>query len=677
MKILEIELKNLNSLRGQWRINLSEKIYENNGIFAITGPTGAGKTTIFDAVCLALYGQTPRLSNINDNTNEIMSRRTDECYAKVLFEAFNKKYICLWSQRKSSKNKLQKQKHILSDAETGEIFSNSIKETHKKIEEITGLDFKRFRQAVMLEQGGFDAFLKAKKNERAEILELLTGTEIYSEISSLVYKRTDEEKQKLETIKIQREGINLNDGIKSEDEINSEIEANKKTLSLMELEQNEIKKAVEWLKNIQKLQREILENQHEINQHNKRAELFTSENKKLEAGLKAAELLQEYTILQAGRDNAKKLSERIRNIKNNIEHENEKISQIESQELPEFENRLKELIKNLPESESPEVFSMRAKERVNYFNEIATKKQKIENEKAKTEKKLKQAQIALKSAEENLTLCRQRYDNAAKKFDDLVNMRAEAILENERKKLQPGSPCPLCGALEHPLITHSEGVNSDDALKFDDALKMSRTQRDTAKNDFENASKNLTLLKANESMLNADFNNLLKDFDTIAEQRSQAREEIANLLQYMGILVKNISEINPGIDAWLRNIKTLQEKIKSKNENRDFLKAKVEADKKNLSMEISEFEFLTGELEKLEKGFISKLHEKNFESEESFNAARVDSEKLKNLRAKKEELESENNKLKGVQEDLAKKLENEKAKNRTSKNLEDLEPEYK
>ena len=73
MKILDIRLKNLNSLRGQWHINLSENIYLSDGIFAVTGPTGAGKTTIFDAICLALYAQTPRLGKITASFMRVFS----------------------------------------------------------------------------------------------------------------------------------------------------------------------------------------------------------------------------------------------------------------------------------------------------------------------------------------------------------------------------------------------------------------------------------------------------------------------------------------------------------------------------------------------------------------------------------------------------------------------------
>ena len=86
MKILDLRFKNLNSLAGEWAIDFTDPAYVANGIFAITGPTGAGKSTILDALCLALYGRTPRLSTITTTSNEIMSRQTGECHAEATFE---------------------------------------------------------------------------------------------------------------------------------------------------------------------------------------------------------------------------------------------------------------------------------------------------------------------------------------------------------------------------------------------------------------------------------------------------------------------------------------------------------------------------------------------------------------------------------------------------------------
>ena len=103
MRILQVRFKNLNSLVGEWEIDLTHPAFASDGIFAITGPTGAGKTTILDAICLALYGRTPRLNKITKSGNEIMSRQTGDCFAEVTFETQAGRYRCHWSQHRATK----------------------------------------------------------------------------------------------------------------------------------------------------------------------------------------------------------------------------------------------------------------------------------------------------------------------------------------------------------------------------------------------------------------------------------------------------------------------------------------------------------------------------------------------------------------------------------------------
>ena len=224
MKICKLRLKNLNSLKGEWEIDFTKVPFDDAGVFAIVGPTGAGKSTLLDAICLALYHETPRLK-VSPSQNELMTRHTAECLAEVEFEIKGKGYRAFWGQRRargSSDGKLQPMTCELCERD-GTIITSKINEKIDKIAEITGLDFSRFTKSMLLAQGGFSAFLNATPNDRAELLEELTGTEIYGQVSKWVF-----EKHKAERAKItQLEAANEQRQLLSDDELHVFIEQEK------------------------------------------------------------------------------------------------------------------------------------------------------------------------------------------------------------------------------------------------------------------------------------------------------------------------------------------------------------------------------------------------------------------------------------------------------------------
>jgi exonuclease SbcC len=270
MKILSVRFKNLNSLAGDWYIDFNHPAYIDSGIFAITGPTGAGKTTILDAICLALYGETPRLSSLSQTTNELMTRGTSECSAEVEFETLQGRYRVTWQQRRARKKadgQLQAPKHELVNADTGDVLASKLSDVTKQVDEITGMDFDRFTRSMLLAQGKFAAFLQSSPNERAPILEQITGTAIYSSISIAVFERCKTANELLHQLQAETAGIEILPPDQL-DQLRSEFEDSEAEIADAKKQIEQLDSQITWLQSLRLRTEQIRheeENQIKIN----------------------------------------------------------------------------------------------------------------------------------------------------------------------------------------------------------------------------------------------------------------------------------------------------------------------------------------------------------------------------------------------------------------------------
>jgi len=303
MKILSLRLKNINSLKGEWYIDLRAPEFASNGLFAITGPTGAGKTTLLDAICLALYHQTPRLQ-VSAASNELMSRHTAECLAEVEFEVKSCGYRAFWAQRRARgkvDGKLQPPKaELVKIEEEGDdvILAEKLNEKTAKLEQLTGLDFARFTKSMLLAQGGFDAFLNAEPNKRAELLEELTGTEIYGDISRRVFERRREEEAQLRELQAQAEGVQL---LEAEvvQQLQTELQQVSESVKALTSQQQQLINQKVWLDKVNKAEALIQKGRSDLEQAEDAQQKASADLKRLADATPALEINPNYQTLVA------------------------------------------------------------------------------------------------------------------------------------------------------------------------------------------------------------------------------------------------------------------------------------------------------------------------------------------------------------------------------------------
>ena len=658
MKILKIKLLNINSLKGEFEVDF-EKFLKDESLFAITGPTGAGKSTILDVITCALYGRTARLTN----PNELMSRHTGECLCEVEFEVKGKVYRSSWSQkraRKSPEGAFQSAKMEVSEVESGKVLESYLSKVPKYIEDLSGLDFDRFIQSMMLAQGSFDAFLKAKENERSSLLEKITGTQIYKQISQEIYQ----------TYTRKNDEIKLDENLLGNIELLSNEAVTEKTLILnnskaqkleFDSKGNELKKVINWLETIQKLE---ADNTKYILEFEKIS--LEKENKK-----------EDFMRLD--------LANKALNVQP-IYQEKNSLTQIINQDKEKLEKLQKELedLKQLLESTTNESLKTKDeldKEKIS-FDSNSKKLQEVRTLQTKIESKLqniKELENKISSQNEQKTKLNEELKvlktNQEKIENDLKTIN-DYLIKNKNDE-----------SLKEEISLISKNVNDyKDVIKFlkqiEEKIQNNSLDEKTLQDSFTKAKKEFDEIKVLFDSKDKEYKDLEIQASSFNQKELNNRDRLTSIeklitsIDVYKRLLENISKEENIISSSKDESKTIKTNIEEKTKLINEIKTHIQTlnDKREAELLIAKYESDRVNLKEGEECFLCGSKEHPFVNHKKSVSA---DETTSIIAQKKQIFDEENKALRTIELNLSKletKVESSILElNKLSKNKEDIE----
>jgi exonuclease SbcC len=637
LKILKLHLKNINSLYGNHKIDFTK--FED-GIFLITGVTGSGKTTILDAISLALYGKTPRITD-KQSKDVLMTKGTDELFSELHFEIADKVYASKFSITKTKTGTI-KDPHMEISSD-GVILESGLRKVQDYTFKLIGLQFNQFTRSVLLAQGSFDSFLKTNGTEKSEVLKKLTDSKIYTDISKKVYEKTIKmrgEKDLLESIIENYKPI-------SETEISEKLRLLETKILNLDLEnrseqisqiQNlETEKSVKS-QNLQEILNLGTNKKSNLEQSKKEVSELQKLNKTLNSKLENLEnFFQENDFRLELKDDFYGIVNRVKE----LEKEKENLENLQSlKSLSEIENRLSE-IENILKSENLSTYQKEISE-LESLQKFSSQKEKID--------------ANLEILKPKNTELKKEFNKISEIFEQLSQKRENEKLilsyEEERANLVDGEPCPVCGAIEHPLF--AEKPNIDETERVWEKYK---------KNKFN---------------LEKDLNQISKEIAIFENQKNQISAE----LHFNSFKNLNSDEVKKIISEKKSRIQFLENIQK---EEKNLSKEKRDAEKYSVLNEKYErgINFVNAKFKKYQVSGIGKLSQirqeilQNEKNQTNFqNQLYLNSETLKNL---KTQISNLNHDLK-IERENYKNIENEISKLTTKistfPNLEILKKEF-
>lgn len=622
MKILAIRGRNLASLEGEFEADFTSEPLLSAGIFAISGPTGAGKSTILDAMCLALFARTPRTDQAKENNvklrdvNEevlpqsdprfLLRRGTASGYAEVDFLALNgHRYRSRWSvgrARDKENGRLQSPRVTLYNIDKEEEEQGTRSELQARVVELIGLTFEQFTRSVLLAQNDFSTFLKAEQGEKASLLEKLTGTELYSAISRTIFEKNAVAKEAYDKIQARIQGIELLTE-EAEQELQARLKESETSLLALEkakVEQQTLQEAVkstgQQIATRQTQQKDAaakLEKATELlNAARKDYEQGVVEEQRSESEFKA---LQQELQLARGLDvrldaAARSVADTETRLREALARKKEgedklKAAQTRQQQstaeiarLSEWRERyrskesiaeqLTALLLHLDAASAARqaiekagktiATTMQTAERL--VTRLATIRQAAETKRAqlqKTEEAIVRSEKELKALD--IAALDKQIESVRLERENLLIEQARQAASGDvlelRKKLQEGTPCPVCGSTHHPVVTHPAVTEVPKVIA---ALTLQLEQLNVRKTAYAGSEKQLNqlrqqLLQLHKELTEADHTRTdLQGRQKLAETQI-AREETIRA-ESQETLAKSLSAANRlfGNDDWQR-----------------------------------------------------------------------------------------------------------------------------
>ncbi|MBQ7193255.1 MAG: hypothetical protein IJR98_02660, partial [Synergistaceae bacterium] len=499
---------------------------------------------------------------------------------------------------------------------------------------------------------------------RAKILELLTGTGIYSEISTKIALRTGIEENKLNAAKLKRDSTSPRDGLGTDEEISQNIDKTQALLKSAEESLRKSKEELDWLNLIHKINDELSRNQSAIEAQKSAVEKFSQDRARLEAGLRAKNVLPIYSELSAKRKQYAKDKASCEAKRQEIMNDSTELHRLESELLPQCEERLKRLTVGISDGKTPDMILSDVSRLVTSFSNNYTDKKSSESDKAKAEKTLKNAQAKSDSA-------KKEEDEARNKVNELLNVRVSVVLASERTKLKSGMVCPLCGGLVHSDSLKQAAENSADGnFSFDEELRAAQKR-------FNDASMASQKAQAEQASCVERLETCRKKILECEEKNLEIKSSILEIITPLGIVkIKNCEDITFQIGRWHAETVKLNDAITAMKGKIQTLTGRINANRKSLDDAVSALSVIEIELKELQERFVIELAAQNFSDEKNFTDSILSGPELSRLQGMAKTYDDKLTELLAIRDDRTRRLDEEMSKNVTTRTLEETEPLY-